>query len=562
MMNSLADASNFDPERVEWDVIVCGTGMGGGTLGYCLARAGRRVLFVEKGRSFLDPQAPAYRGITAEEVNNFSSLPDAKRDEVLSLAGRSIDQIEDHSAARARHYRADVGCGTGGSSALYGMVLERLYPADFEPAEHHQVAQSTLPDRWPISYRELEPYYLAAERLYRVRGTPDPLRNEPQDHLLPPPPLTPANDQVYQFLKEQGCHPYHLHLACEYVPGCECCQGFLCPRECKNDSARVCLLPAVREHAAQVLSQCAAIRLEASGHAVARLVCDWQGRRIALRGKYFVLAAGALATPVLLLNSRDQDWPRGIANRSGLVGRNLMRHALELVVLRPKDVRAVGNTKELAFNDFYLRDGKKFGSVQSVGPLPPLLASMGKLGPRWRWVGYLRQALTPAWNFLRARVIPLAAIVEDLPYHDNRVWPAEAAPGMNSAPAFRLEYRLREEGRQRAQECSQALVRLFKPLRAFGASASGDNKLIAHVCGTCRFGTDPRTSVLDRDCRAHDLDNLYVVDASFFPSSGGINPSLTIAANALRVADHLIARFGQTALPGPALPPANRPIGG
>lgn len=533
------------PSDILWDAIIVGAGMGGATLGYALAHAGKRVLFIEKGPS-LFAGGDAIRGQTPEEVCDLTRLAEPERNRMLARAGRSCDAVTDESGPKRRQFVPELGNGGGGSTALFGMVLERMFPADFTPRRHHADAvESTLPESWPIAYEDLAPCYAEAERLFRVRGAADPLRHDDDAaNLRSPAPMSPANAQLADFLRERGLHPYPLHLACELHPGCETCQGYLCHRECKNDAGRMCLAPAVGQHGAVLLDECTVLRLEAGGTSVERVVCVRHGQEFALRGKFVALAAGALATPALLLRSKSERWPQGLANERDLVGRNLMRHGIDMIVLRPKKLAEpiTGHTKELAFNDYYLRDGVKWGTVQSIGGIPPFLHYVGKMGPDMRFMRYLRFALGPFWEWQRKRVIVLASILEDLPYADNRVLPGEE-PATEGRQAMQLQYHMREREVARAKAFNQELQTLFKPYRAFCLSVAHDNKVVGHVCGTCRFGDDPAHSVLDRDCRAHGLDNLYVVDASFFPSSAGINPSLTIAANALRVARHLLDRL-------------------
>jgi choline dehydrogenase-like flavoprotein len=530
--------------QTRWDVLVVGTGMGGATLGYALARAGKRVLFCEKGRSYLAGD-PGLRGDFAEA---FLSRPESEGPAdaiVLARAGRWWDPIEDRSGRRARRYIPFIGAGTGGSSALYGMVLERFYPEDFTPARNYPAAEAgNLPEAWPITYEELRPYYRAAEALYRVRGELDPLRADRLDPLLPSPPsVTGAAQELFDFLRGKGLHPYRLPLACELVPDCLGCQGFLCPKDCKNDSARICLVPALKQHGARLLDECRVERLEASREAVTGVVCSRRGERHTLRAETVVLAAGALETPGLLLRSTSADWPNGLANASGLVGRNLMRHYIDLYAVFLKNPDGLGSgLKELAFNDYYRGDGLKAGTVQAFGALPParfLVAGLEK-DLRGGGKGWLVPLLRMAGPFLRrylgrqfARSLLLATIVEDRPHPENRVGPAADRTGLV------LEYRVRdfEQGRIRAMR--QRMAQTLKPYRFMLLKQAENNDRIAHACGTCRFGADPRTSVLDAANRAHGIRNLYVVDGSFFPSSAGTNPGLTIAANALRVADRI-----------------------
>jgi choline dehydrogenase-like flavoprotein len=541
-----------DPQKFrqrEWDVLVIGTGMGGATLGYALARAGRKVLFCERGRSHLS-DGRALRGDFAETFFERPEAPQPKHADVLRIAGRYAEQVADRSAARVSCYVPLIGCGTGGSSALYGGALERFFPADFAPKRFHSAAsETTLPENWPISYEDLRPYYEAAETLFRVHGTPDPCRADGgTSHLLPPPPLAAKNQELHDFFQGKGLHPYHLPLACYAVADCRVCQGFLCPRDCKGDSARACLRPALGEYGAELIDDCEVRRLEATRTAVTAVVCRRGGEDLVLRAGVVVLAAGALETPRLLLSSASASWPDGLANDSGLVGRNLMRHFIDLYAVGCRAAgRAGENLKELAFNDLYVTGGEKYGTFQSFGALPPtpvLLAGMEHdlRNSRLAMAAPLFKLARPALRLVLSRMLAgrviLAAILEDLPYADNRVTLPDSGDG-GGAVRLALSYRIREYDRARIQAFRQRLGEGLRPYRFLLIKQAENNERLAHACGTCRFGADPRESVLDPWNRAHGLDNLYVVDGSFFPSSGGTNPGLTIAANALRVADHL-----------------------
>ncbi|MFO0948700.1 MAG: GMC family oxidoreductase [Planctomycetota bacterium] len=529
-------------ESILWDAVVVGTGMGGGTVGHALAKAGRKVLFLEKGLSYHTPGDQPFPDRMPEEESGYLSLTREDKVKLLRRGGRSVDAIEDISRGRQVDFRPFIGSGTGGSSALFGMVMERFYPSDFSPRQYQrEVGDSSIVDEWPIRYDELRPWYAAAERLYRVHGTHDPLRpNEVDEALLSPPPFTPSGQELFDYFQGQGLHPYHLHLACDHVPECRTCQGVLCSQDCKNDSAKICVGPAVNQHGARVLSDCAVERLEADRAKVTRILCRWRGRDLSVRGKTVLLGAGALFTPALLLKSTSKDWPTGIGNDNDWVGRNLMRHCIDLLAVTPKSKEPIlRQTKELCLNDFYYRDGLKMGSLQSFGLLPPMdyLVSM----PGWipRVLHWARPLIAGAWEKQRQKSVALAAQLEDLPYLDNRVLPANgnAAEG---GQAVRLQYRLHDAEKVRLKVFRESLNRLLKPYRPVMMRNADDNTGIAHVCGTCRFGHDPKRSVLNPDNRVHGVENLYVVDASFFPSSAGINPSLTIAANALRVADVIL----------------------
>ncbi|HEY0587456.1 MAG TPA: GMC family oxidoreductase [Pseudoduganella sp.] len=534
---------------MEWDAIIIGTGMGGAPLGYALAKAGQRVLFVERGKSHLQPGA--LTNSYAEAHFPTPAAPGPQHRATLQRAGRYSDTIRTNAGPRTQHFVPFIGSGTGGSSALYGMVLERFFPADFAPrAQHPQAADADLPEAWPIGYDQLLPHYEEAERLFRVRGTPDPLRADRTGnwaaHFRAPPPLTPAAGELFEFFRQRALHPYRLPLACEFVEGCNACQGYLCDRQCKNDASRVCLEPALSQHGATLMDECEALQLVATREAVTGVLCEQHGQRLMLRGKQVFLAAGALETPRLLLQSKSEAWPQGLANDSGLVGRNLMRHHIDLYVIKPNTPAGFDNRhKEFGFNDFYQRDGQKLGSVQSFGRLPPVPVLAASMADDIRqgalpWLAPLFKLAQPAIKpilrqFVHDRLI-LASTLEDLPYADNRVTPA------SGDARLALDYRVRPHDAARIAAMRGLMQDALKPYSFDLLKQADNNQRIAHVCGTCRFGSDPRSSVLDASNRAHGLSNLYVVDGSFFPSSGGTNPSLTIAANALRVARHLTGK--------------------
>lgn len=532
----MADLDEIQHRR--WDYLIVGTGVGGATLGHRLAKAGKKVLFVEKGRSsFL--HGDALLGTYAEL--NFPRLeaPSARYAAQLARAGRCYEEVRDGQ----RSFVPFIGCGDGGSSALYGMAMERFFPADFEPAKHFaDTSASTVPAAWPIGYEELAPYYDQAEQLYRVRGGRDPLRPAAPD-LLPPVPISPRNAEMLAHFQGRGLHPYRLPQACESVPGCECCQGYLCARNCKNDAGRICLQPAVREYGATLLDECEAMRLEADADRVAGVLCRRQGQTFTLRADHVVLAAGALMTPALLLRSTSAHWPQGVANASGLVGRNLMRHAVDLYLVFTRQ-KGENRFKEVGLSDFYEAQGNKLGTLQSFGLLPPapiLGVSMAQdVGHAAPWaLPVFRLAQPLLQGLLRGlfdRGVLLAAIMEDLPYADNRVVPG---------PPLGIDYRLRARDQARLTTFRAQVAQALKPYRFLALHQAEKNTMVAHACGTCRFGEDPGASVLDPNNRAHGIENLYVVDSSFFPSSGGTNPALTIAANALRVANHLLSRDSQ-----------------
>jgi len=531
-MSSLSEARTRS-----WDVIVVGTGVGGGTVGWALARKGLKVLFVERGKAHT-PESPA--GAYPEKTQP-RGMTEEQKTARLRESGRFLETITDVSTGHPHGFTPILGQGVGGSSALYGMVMERYFPSDFAPRQHFPDAgDSTVPERWPISYQQLAPYYVEAEKLYRVRGTVDPLRpaGEPRGLLGEPPPLSPNGKAMHQLLAAKGLHTYRLPTASEFVEGCPGCQGFLCGRSCKNDSYRVCVAPAVAEHGAGLLAECEVLRLEATKTEVTGVVCRQAGEEATLQAPVVVVGAGAFSTPSLLLRSASPEWPDGLANGSGMVGRNFMRHHVDLYVVFGERPREDINPKELAFNDFYLHGEAKLGTVQSFGLLPPnpVLASMLATEMRQN-PNFLTEALVPFTPFITSlggklleNSTILAPIMEDLPYKENRVTPGKDG-------GYELSYQVRESERRRIKTFRRLMKQTLRGEFVFPIKQAGDNRVLGHACGSCRFGLDPVDSVLDGDNKAHELKNLYVVDSSFLPSSAGTNPSLTLAANALRVAD-------------------------
>lgn len=527
-------------EKTFWDAIVVGTGIGGATIGYALAKKGWKVLFLEKGSAdFLKATAPAvgdYAEHFKDEWSEFSEL--------LIQAGRYAEPIRDSSSDRPYDFTPLIGQGAGGSSSLYGMVMERFFPEDFDITPFFgDTTEEDLPLKWPISYQELMPYYKKAEALYRVRGQKDPLRKDQLEELTAPPSLSPPNQEIFQTLTKRGLHPYHMPMACDYKPGCKECLGFVCVHRCKNDSAKICLEPALQEEGATLLSNCEVLSLLPKGDQVEEVLVSWLSRLIHLKAKTVILAAGALNTPAILLNSYNGKNNKGLANSSGLVGKNLMRHFMDIYCLQTKnEIFPHTLTKQLALNDLYIREQSKLGTVQAVGRLHESAALVDELSQELQRKGHPLTSQLVKWfkpnlkqwlnKSVNSRMV-FTGIMEDLPNSRNRVL---TVSGSNR---IAIHYKMSPLDRKRLKEFRSGVKNIFQPWTVTFLKNGENNERLAHVCGTCRFGDDPKTSVLDPNNRSHDLKNLYVVDTSFFPTSSGINPSLTVAANALRVAEFL-----------------------
>lgn len=513
---------------VQWDVIVIGTGVGGGIIGRRLAEHGLSVLFVEKG-------AVGHRS----------------EGQVLR------DDLSDYAARRSRGYwptpieaRIDeahplqffgpLGSGVGGSSVFYAAAAERPERHDFEAT--NEVRHPT--GGWPVGYDAFRPYYDQAEQLLSVRGEADPL-SDVTATLLPPPPLNPAEAAFFADLRAAGLHPYRAHEALRRVPGCTDCLGRKCPLPCKMDGRSAGVEPALLTGRATLLTDTTVEELIEAGGRITQLRVRNGNREGTLRATIVVLAAGALHSPGLLLRSTGTH-AAGCANSSGWVGRGLMFHLSEMVAIWPRrGSPAVGATRTLSFRDLYLHEGERLGLVQSMG----IAADAGQIAghlkgilsrSRLRRIPGASRAVTLAARIgagVFGSATVLVGLIEDFAYPENRVVPHPDDPEMPL-----ITYRISDELKARRSRFRSLIRQRLRAHRMMFLNY-GPSLNFGHPSGTLRFGNDPGTSVLDADCKAHDLDNLYVADASFMPSSMGVNPSLTIAANALRVGDAIAARL-------------------
>ena len=514
-----------------WDVIVIGTGMGGGTAGRALAEAGLSVLFVEKG--------PA--GYRAEETPLNPGMADPVARQLRGFWPGAVAATVNGVESR---FFAPLGSGVGGSSVFYAATLERPEPHDLD-----EVADKPHPTGgWPVSHATMAPWLAKAEAMYAVSGEPDPLTGAGTDSLRPVPPLDPGEAAMMDRMRASGLHPYRLHAALRHVDGCRDCLGFKCPLPCKMDGRSAGVEPALATGRAALLDCCEVTRIHGNAGAVSHLEALHRGQPVTLRARAYVLAGGALASPRLLLASANADWPEGCANASGQVGRNLMFHLNEMLAIWPArgGPAFAGPTKAIGFRDLYYAEGARFGMVQAMGIaaregeiLHYLRMMLARSALLRRVPGLGQLARLPA--ALAARLLGEAQIfvglLEDLPYPENRVtW----APG--DGDTIRLDYAFQPEVLARRKRFRRLIGRALRGQRHLFLTRWPELNF-GHPCGTLRFGADPATSVLDADCRAHGIANLYVADGSFMPTSMGVNPSLTIAANALRVADGIVTRM-------------------
>jgi choline dehydrogenase-like flavoprotein len=490
--------------------------MGGGVTARALTDAGHDVLLIERGIEEKSPPVGSQSSDDPEERLAASRWPAVSAFEIDGVMNRCY---------------APFGSGVGGSTNWYAAALERFSDLDIDslPNVRHPTGG------WPITYQDLLPYYEQAEQMLHVAGTRDPLSGDRANHLLEPPPLGPCDTEFVDSFRKNRLHPYRLHVGIRYLPGCDECLGRLCHKPCRAD-VRSVLTEAAKKPT--IMARSEVVRLESTSDRITCAIVSQGGTQIRIQAKVFVLAAGAIHTPKLLLNSQSDHWPNGLANHSDLVGRNLMFHAIQNFALWPnKKLPGSGPRKSISLRDFYCVDGDRCGCIQSTGFelgygefLMYLYQQFDQGAPSY--LRPLRPLLRiPARVTIKrfGRGTIFVNLIEDLPYPENRVLAnADEADGVS------VKYTIKAELRDRAAHFRKLLADRLKENRL--TFLSQDIELnFGHPCGTCGMSNDSSTGVVDRDCRAHGIANLFITDASFMPTSGAINPSLTIAANALRV---------------------------
>jgi choline dehydrogenase-like flavoprotein len=512
-----------------YDVIIIGTGAGGGTLARHLAPSGKRILLLERGDWLT--REPENWSTDAVFVDNRYVSPDTWYDD------------------KGQPFQPGVHYFVGGATKLYGAALYRLRAEDFGELRHHD----GISPAWPIGYDELEPYYTLAEQLYQVHGNrgEDPTEG-PSSGPYPYPAVShePRIQQLSDDLAAAGYRPFHAPCGILLDEGnmpystcirCATCDGFPCLVHAKSDAEVLGVRPALEHANVTLLTNAKVVRLGTNdgGTAVTEVVVERDGAEERFAGDVVVVACGAANTAKLLLQSASDKHPNGLANGSDQVGRNYMFHDSTAVLALSREENHTVFQKTLGLNDFYFGSDDfeyPLGSVQMVGKSQ---AGMFR-GERPR-----ETRLAPEWTLERVarHAIDFWLSTEDLPRPDNRVT-------VDRDGKLTLTY---------SETNAEAKKRLYAKVKStLGKLDMNPDHLIhrfaymkndipiagcAHQAGTCRFGTDPAASVLDTDCKAHELDNLYVVDTSVFPSIGAVNPALTAMANSLRVGDHLLERL-------------------
>jgi choline dehydrogenase-like flavoprotein len=520
-----------------YDVIVIGTGAGGGTLAHRLAPTGKRVLILERG-DYLPRERDNWDS-SAVFVRGKYRAPEFWYDQ------------------HGHEFPPEVNYYVGGNTKFYGAALFRLRPEDFGEITHH----GGLSPAWPIDYSDLEPYYTQAEHLYRVRGRhgEDPTEGPVSAQYAHSPVQHEARiQQLSDDMEKQGLHPFHLPIGVDLTQDaegaatrssacirCDRVDGFPCLVGAKSDAQVICVDPALEHSNVEMVTNAHVqqLRTDPTGRTVTQVMTSVAGGDpVAFSADVVVVACGAVNSAVLLLRSAGEQHPMGLANSSDAVGRHYMRHnnlALMALSHEPNPTRF---QKTLAMNDWYSRSDDweyPLGGIQMLGKSDAEQVRSG--APRWAG----KASPDMPFETIAHHAVDFWLCGEDLPRPENRV-----TLGSDDSIHLALDEKNNIEGLKRLRHKLQGMlgdlgmqqqdlldhsIYLHKGM-PIGATA--------HQAGTVRFGTDPRTSALDVNCKAHDLDNLYVVDTSFFPSIGAVNPSLTAIANALRVGDHIIERLG------------------
>lgn len=512
-----------DPLDHSWDAIVVGTGMGGGIAGRALAERGLSVLFLEKGRA----------GWRTEETKLDTSMGDPL---ARVLRGAWPEPVDVSRDGDRQSFYAPLGCGVGGSSVFYAATLERPEPRDLDGI-------------WPVPYAELQSWYDRAESILSVHGEADPLSDIQFPSLKPPPPLNPADARIMAQLRANGMHPYRLHAALRYLPGCVECLGRKCPRPCKMDGRSAGVEPALATNRVALVEECEVQRVVGTTNRVTGVVACRGGQSLTIRAPRVILAAGAFSTPRLLLASASEAWPRGCGNGAGIVGRHLMLHLNEMFAIwisNDAEVRSAGPSKAIGLRDLMMHDGKRLGMVQALGvdAGEPEILYIFRQKLATHALG--RNRLMHEGARLPARIAARAlgkaklfvGLLEDFPNPDNRVILDPLRPSRIVA-----EYHVPIDLEARRAIFRRSIKEAFRGLRPlFLNHAAAPNW--GHACGTTRMGVSPIDSVVDPFYRVHGVENLWIADAGVFRTSLGVNPSLTIAANSLRLAENIASARG------------------
>ncbi len=517
---------------MKYDFIIIGTGAGGGTLVHKLASSGKKILVLERG------------GYVKRDLDNWNS----KKVNVEGFYNTKETWFDGKGKPLHPHTNYNVG----GNTKFYGAALFRMRKEDFGELKHHD----GISPAWAIDYNELEPYYRQAEEMYHVHGKRGEDPTEPwASSAFPHPEVShePRIADLAEDFEALGCKPFHVPLGIQLKENdphskcirCGTCDGFPCLVNAKADSHICGIEPSLDYPNVTLLIHAMVTKLEtdATGRNISAVHVKRDGIDETYSADVVVVSAGAINSAALLLRSADEKHPNGLANSSDQVGRNYMGHVNSVMLAVSKCPNPTIFQKTLGINDFYFGSDDfpyPMGHISFVGKLDGVTLSAGA------------PAIAPGFtlDIMAKHSLDFWLTTEDLPRPENRVT-------LNNNGDIVLSYTPNNvEAHKQLQKKLKSLMNAQRKCGIHGGKCHegifARNLYlaeqiplagVAHQNGTIRFGDDPKTSVLDRNCKAHDVDNLYVVDGSFFPSSSAVNPALTIMANALRVGEHLLGQL-------------------
>ncbi len=512
-----------------YDVIVIGSGAGGGTLAHTLAPSGKKILLLERG-DFLP-----------REVANWDPA-------AVFVEGRYMSR-EIWYDAEDKPFQPQVHYFVGGATKLYGAALYRLRPADFGEIKY----SDGVSPAWPLDYRDLEPCYTRAEWLYQVHGAHGEDSTEGfASKQYPWPAVThePRLQRIADDLTAAGYHPFHApcgillderHRAASSCIRCAWCDGYPCLVHAKSDAETIAVRPLLDRPNVTLLTGAEVTRLgtDPSGRVVTEVVVRRAGQDERYSADIVVLAAGAVNTAKILLSSASEQHRAGLANGSDQVGRNVMLHNSKAVAALAREPNETVYQKTLGINDFYLatEDRPPLGNIQMLGK-----SNAGAI--KGEEPKLTRFAPRRALDEVARHSVDYWLTTEDLPQSGNRVTlDGEGKVHLAYSPTNAAETAgLYTELKTILNKTGMAAHHVLR--KNFYLDMDVPIAGVAHQAGTCRFGRESSLSVADVNCKAHELDNLYFADASVFPSIGAVNPALTVMANAIRVGEHLAERLG------------------
>lgn len=502
-----------------YDIIIIGSGAGGATMAYQLADSGKKILVVERG-DYVPAEKENWDSVEVFEKNRYTTTD---------------KWLDKHN----KPFRPGMHYNVGGNTKFYGAALFRLREEDFKEIQHY----GGISPAWPIQYDDLKEYYLQAERLFYVHGKRGSDPTEPFDEEPYPYPALPHEPRIQEVVDElsgYGWHPFELPIGVNFEPHraanapytLDRFDGFPDAAERKGD-AHLCSLSKALEHSnVELMTNAKVLRMNTNeaGDAVTEIIVEQNGEAKTLMAELVILSAGAINSAAVLLESKSENFPNGLANSSDQVGRNYMFHQNSALVALYTEPNPTKFGKTFGINDFYhANKGYEFplGHIQMLGKSDEHQIKADSPVP------------APGFTFelMAKHAVDFWLTSEDLPDPENRVTVENGQIKISYTPNNQKGHgHLKEELIKALKASGKFDSFLFKGIYF---SKGMDIASPAHQNGTTRMGTDPSNSVVDTYCKAHDLNNLYIVDGGFFVSSGAVNPALTIIAMALRVGEHI-----------------------